>query len=97
MAFPGQISKLSERVVASAASVDANADVLIVTGTAAIATIVPKTPGVGNQQVILIPLAAATLVATGNIAVGVVLVVNRAQTLVYSRSQNKWFPGIAAV
>jgi hypothetical protein len=97
MAFPGQISKLSERIVASAASVDANADVLIVTGTAAIATIVPKTPGVGNQMVILVPLAAATLVATGNIAVAVALVVNRAQTLVYSRSQNKWYPGIAAV
>ena len=97
MAFPGQISKLSERIVASAASIDANADVLIVTGTAAIATLVPKTPGVGNQSVILIPLAAATLVATGNISVAVALVVNRAQSLVYSRSQNKWYPGIAAV
>jgi|SoimicMinimDraft_4_1059732.scaffolds.fasta_scaffold134095_1 hypothetical protein len=97
MSFPGQISKLSERIVASAPTMEANADVLIVSGTAAIANLIPKTPGVGNQAVTLIPLAAATLVATGNIAVAVALVVNRAQTLVYSRSQNKWYPAIAAV
>jgi hypothetical protein len=97
MAFPGFVSKLSERTVASAATIDANADVLVVTGTAAIANINPKTPGVGNQMVTLIPLAAATIVATGNIAAAVVLVVGRAQSLYWSRSQGKWYPVIAAV
>lgn len=97
MGFPGTIGKLSEKIVASAATIDANADVLIITGTAAIATINAKSQGIAGQAVTLIPLAAATLVATGNIAVGVVLVVNRAQTLVYSRTQAKWYPVIAAV
>ena len=95
--FSGIISKRSEKVVASAASIEANADILVVTGTAAIATIVPRTFGIASQRLTLIPLAAATLVNTGNIAVGVVLVVNRAQDLVYSKSQNKWYPAIAAV
>jgi hypothetical protein len=97
MSFSGTISKLSEKIVASAPIMDANADILIVTGTAAIATLNAKTGAIAAQRVTLVPLAAATLVATGNIAVGVVLVVNRAQDLVYSRTQGKWYPVIAAV
>lgn len=95
--FPGTISKQSEKIVASAATIDASADVLIITGTAAIATINAKSQGIAAQTITLIPLAAATLVATGNIAVAVALVVNRAQSLVYSRTQGKWYPAIAAV
>jgi len=95
--FQGFVSKRSERVVASAATIAADADTLVVTGTAAIANITPKVGGIANQEVTLIPLAAATLVATGNIAVAVVLVVNRAQKLQFSKSQGKWYPLIGAV
>jgi hypothetical protein len=95
--FQGTVSKCSEKIVASAATINGDADVLVVTGTAAIANITPKVWGIANQRITLIPLAAATLVATGNIAVAVVLVVNRAQELVWSDSQNKWYPVIAAV
>lgn len=95
--FPGNVSKLSEKVVASAATITADADLLIITGTAAIATITAKTWGIAGQKLIIVPLAAATLVATGNIAVAVALVANRAQVLVYSRTQGKWYPSIAAV
>ena len=95
--FSGKVSKRSERVVASAATIDADCDLLIVTGTAAIATINPKVGGIAAQKVTLVPLAAATLANTGNIAVSVVLVINRAQELTYSRSQGKWYPSIAAV
>jgi len=95
--FQGIVSKRSEKVVASAATISADADILVVTGTAAIANILPRTGGIASQEVTLIPLAAATLANSGNIAVNVVLVVNRAQKLTYSKSQNKWYPQIAAV
>ena len=95
--FSGIISKRSEKIVASAATIEANADILVVTGTAAIANIIPRTYGIASQRVTLIPLAAATLANTGNIAAAVVLVVGRAQDIVYSKSQNKWYPVIAAV
>ena len=95
--FQGVVSKCSEKVVASAATIDANADVLVITGSVAIVNITPKVWGVANQRLTIIPLAALTCTAAGNIAVAVTFVVNRAQELVYSDSQNKWYPVIAAV
>ena len=95
--FSGVVSKRSEKIVASAATIEGNADVLVITGTAAIANITARTGGIAAQEITLIPLAAATLVATGNIAVAVALVVNRAQKLTYSRTQGKWYPFIGAV
>lgn len=94
--FQGFVSKRSEKVVASAATIHADADVLVITGTAAIVNIIPKVGGVANQRVTLITLDAATCTAAGNIAVALTFVANRAQDLTYSRSQNKWYPTIAA-
>jgi len=95
--FNGIVSKRSEKIVASAATIVADADTLVITGSVAIVNITPKVGGIGNQEVTLIPLAALTCTAAGNIAVAVVFVVNRAQKLQYSDSQNKWYPVIAAV
>lgn len=95
--FSGIVSKCSERVVASAATITADADILIITGSVGIANIIPKVGGVACQEVTIIPLAALTLANTGNIAASVVCVIGRAQSLFYSRSQNKWYPQIAAV
>jgi len=96
--FQGFISKRTEKLVASAATIEANADILTVSGAVAIVNILPKTFGVASQKVTIIPLAAGlTFTAAGNIAVAVALVQNRAQDLTYSKSQNKWYPSIAAV
>lgn len=97
MAFGGTVSKLSESVVASAAAISAKSDIVFLTGAVPVATIYPGWSGF-SQRVVLVPLGAgATLVATGNIAVAVALVQNRAQELVYSKLQGKWYPAIAAV
>jgi len=96
--FSGVVSKRSERVVASANIINADADILVISGSVVIKTILPKTGGVASQEVTLIPLAAGLATdATGNIAVAVALVQNRAQKLTWSDSQNKWYPAIAAV
>jgi hypothetical protein len=95
--FQGFISKRTEKLVASAATIEANADILVITGSVAIVNILPKTFGVASQKVTIIPLAALTCTAAGNIAVAVTFVVNRAQELTFSKTQNKWYPSIAAV
>lgn len=97
MAFPGTVSKLSESVVASATAISPKSDIVVLTGVVPVATINPGWSGF-CQRITLIPLGAtATLTAAGNIAVAVALVQNRAQDLVYSKTQNKWYPAIAAV
>ena len=97
MAFGGTVSKLSESTVATAALITVKSDIVFLTGAVAIANIAPGWSGF-CQKVTLIPLAAgATLTAAGNIATAVALVQNRAQTLYFSKVQNKWYPAIAAV
>ena len=97
MAFSGTVSKLSESVVATATTILPKTDVVYLTGAVAIANIAPAWSGF-SQRIVLVPLAAgATLVATGNIAVAVALVQNRASELVWSKLQQKWYPVIAAV
>ena len=90
--IPGVTSKLSETTVASAAIIDAKSDIINVTGAVAINTINPKFGGGFSGFCVLIPVTGPiTLGTTGNIAVGIAAVVNRAVWLVYSRSQGKWF------
>ena len=95
--FSGTVSRRSEKKVASAATIRAEADILVVTGSVAIVNILPVNGGLGAQAVTIIPLAALTCTAAGNIAVAVTFVVNRAQVLTWSQIQKKWYPSIAAV
>jgi hypothetical protein len=95
--FQGVVSKLSEKTVASAGTLEANADILIVSGTVPLVWLVQRTGGVAAQKVIIVPLGALTCTAAGNISVAVTFVANRAQELVFSRLMNKWYPVIAAV
>ena len=89
--IPGSVSKLSERTVASAATITAKADIVYVTGTTGVNTIIP---GLGTQQsqlLILVPLGATLVLGTsGNIAVGITAVINRPVFLVWSKSAQKW-------
>jgi hypothetical protein len=98
MSFSGTISKLSERKIAAAASVDANADVLVLTGAVGVATIIPKTGGIAAQRVTLVAFdSTIALAASGNIATAATLTVGRTTTLVYTRATGKWHAELAAV
>ena len=90
--FPGLTSKLSESTVASATTITAKTDIVIVTGTTAIQTINPNFGGGFSGFLVLVPTNAAgvTLGAAGNILVGIAAAQNRAVFLVYSRSLAKW-------
>jgi hypothetical protein len=92
--IPGSISKLSEMTVASAATITAKADIVNVTGTTQINTIVPGLGIAVSQFLVLNAVSGAvTLGTSGNIAVGVALVQNRPTTLVFSKSAGKWLIG----
>jgi hypothetical protein len=98
MGFQGTISKLSERKVAAAASIDANADILVLTGAVGVATIVPKASGIAGQRVTLVAFDSTIALAnSGNIATAATLTVGRTTTLVYTRATGKWHAELAAV
>lgn len=93
MAYPGAVSKLAEDpVTASTTTIAPLSDVVVVSGTNAIATITPPLGVNVSQQVVLIPSGIFTLVTTGNIAIAATAVVSKAMTMVWSKSQQKWYP-----
>jgi hypothetical protein len=90
--IPGLTSKLSESTVASAATISAKTDIVLVSGTGTINTILPNFGGGFSGFLVLIPTNAAgvTLGTSGNILVGLAAVQNRALFMVYVRSLAKW-------
>ena len=90
--IPGTVSKLSETTVPSAATIEANSDIVLVTGTTAINTINPGLGTFPSQFLILIPTNAAgvTLGTSGNILVGIAAAQNRAVYMTFVRSLGKW-------
>lgn len=92
--FPGLTTKLSEGVVASAASISPVTDIVRVTGTTSIATITPHFGGGFSGILFIVPVdgAVATL-TTGNITLAVTMPVNRVTMLVYSKATGDWYPG----
>lgn len=93
--IPGTTSKLSESTVASAATITAKTDIVKVSGTVAVNTILPNFGGGFGGILFLIPTdpAGVTLGTTGNILVGGAQVQNRAVTLIFVRSLGKWIIG----
>lgn len=90
--IPGTTSKLSESTVASAATISAKTDIVLVTGTTAISTILPNFGGGFGGLLILIPTNAAgvTLGTSGNILVGIAAAQNRSVFMVFVKSLGKW-------
>ena len=95
--IPGQISKISEQIVASATTIAPTADLLLVSGTTNVATITaPQHTGGASGCVIFIvatDAAGFATVTTGNIALAVSLTTGKVTAFVYSPSQAKWYPG----
>jgi len=89
--IPGLQSKLSESVVASADSIFAKSDIVRVTGSTTINTILSPLMG-SPMMVILIPTdGAVTLGTAGNILVGIAMAQNRAVPLFWSKAVGKWY------
>lgn len=92
--FPGTTTKTSEGTLASAATIYPKSDVVHLTGSTAIATIVPAYGGGFGGIAVLVPTDGTLgLLTTGNIAVAVTMPQNRATVLVYSKTNSKWYPG----
>ena len=90
--FPGTTTKLSETTVASAGTINAKSDIVVVTGTTQINTIQPNFGGGQfSGMVVLVPTSGAVILGTsGNILVGITMAQNRATMLTYVKSLAKW-------
>lgn len=92
--FPGLTTKLSEEVVASATTISPTKDLVLLSGSTAVATINPSFGGGFSGILVIVPTeGAVATVTTGNVAVAVTMPQNRATVLVYSKSEGVWYPG----
>lgn len=88
--IPGIVTKLTERTVATAATIRAEADIMRTTGAVAINTIVPGVSTDHSQFLILITDSAVVLGTSGNILVGITTAINRPVFMVFVKSLGKW-------
>lgn len=95
--FPGLTTKVSEANIALATTIAPLTDVSHVTDTTSttvLATIVPPFGGFSGIIIVINRSGAnITTVTTGNIATAVTIAQNLSTVLVFSMSQNKWYPG----
>lgn len=92
--IPGTVSKLSRGVYASAATIEPKEELVKLTGSTAIATIVPPFGAGHNCILYLVPVDGTLgLLTTGNIAVAVTMAQDRLTVLAYDYVSDKWYPG----
>lgn len=92
--FPGLNTRLSQTTLASATSITPlEADLVHLTGSTGIATIVPPFGGFSGILVLVPTDGTLGLLTTGNISVAVTMPQNRATVMVYSKKNNTWYPG----
>jgi len=92
--FPGLTTKLSEEVLASDTTISPTKDLVRLTGTTSIATILPHYGGGFSGVLFLVPTGGnVATVTTGNINAAVTMVDERVTVLVYSKTADKWYPG----
>lgn len=90
--IPGTTSKLSEEVLAAATTITPKSDLVRLTGTTAIATIVPPYAGFSGLLFIVPTGGNVATTTAGNISVVQTMLNNQLTVLVYSKLANKWFP-----
>lgn len=91
--LPGTTTRLSESTVASAATIVPLSDLVNLTGSTAIATIIPPFAGFSGIMILVPKDGTLGLLTTGNISIAVTMAQNRATVLVYSAANNVWAPG----
>jgi len=92
--FPGLTTKLSEEVIATAATISPKADLVRLTGTTTIETINPSFGGGFSGLLFLVPTGGnVATTTTGNIMNAVTMVDEQLCILVYSKAEGKWHAG----
>lgn len=89
--IPGSTTKLTESTLASAATISPKTDIVLLTGTTQVNTIVPAFGGGFGGMIVLVPVSGSVILGTsGNINVGITAVINRSVWLVFVKSLGKW-------
>jgi uncharacterized membrane protein len=92
--IPGITTKLSEGVIASAATIYPKTDLVRVTGTTTVSTIIPSFGGGFSGVLFLVPTDGNLVLSTaGNIMNGVTVPDEQLCVLVYSKAEGKWHAG----
>lgn len=92
--IPGLTSKISESNIVAAATIRPLTDLIFVSGTTALATIIPPYSGFsGILLVVATDEAGLATVTTGNIQLVVTMTTNQVNVFVFSKANNKWYPG----
>ena len=92
MSTPGFVSRFGEVTVVAAASIGpVRREIVVVSGTTSIATILPNFGGQFGQEIRMItPDGALTMTTTGNILIGTTTSTNKMTILTYVPSLSKW-------
>lgn len=91
--IPGTTTKLSESVLAADTTIAPKTDLVRLTGTTAIATIIPAFGGGFSGVLFVVPTGGNVATTTaGNIQVVQTMLNNQLTILVYSKLAGKWFP-----
>jgi len=89
--IPGFTTKLTEEVIASAATIAPRADLVRLTGTVTLAQINGQFGGGFSGVLFIVPVdGAVTTTTTGNILAVQSMLQNRVAILVFSKGLNKW-------
>lgn len=90
--IPGRFMRCSETVLPSADTLKVTHDIMILTGTVQLNTLLPAAGFMGAecQMVVILTQGIVVIGTTGNILVGTTTVVNRPVVLVWSRNLQKW-------
>ena len=92
--IPGLTTKVSESQLVAAATITPLTDVVYITGTTALKTIVPPFGGFSGILVVVAQAGAGlSTLTTGNIALAVNMTTNVPVLFVWSLLNSKWYPG----
>lgn len=92
--IPGLTTRISESNLVAATTITPKSDLVFVSGTTAIATIIPPFEGFsGVLFVVATDAAGVATLTTGNISLAVALTVNQVCAFVYSKKNATWYPG----
>ncbi len=93
--YPGKITRLGgPETVATTTTISPTSDLVMLTGTTSIETILPPFLGVAPGVMFFVPVTdTVSTVTTGNIAIAVTMALKRVTVMVYNQVTNKWYPG----
>lgn len=92
--IPGLTTRISESQLVAASTITPKSDLVFISGTTALKTIIPPYEGFSGILLLVAtdPAGVATL-TTGNIALVVALTVSKVTAFVYSKKNATWYPG----